>query len=194
MTQADPVRKRLLDAADSILFIDGPVSTRVEEILQRAAAAPASLYAHFGSKDGIVIAALRRRLQVWSETWSEAIDAAQTPNDKLLAVFTALTTYQRDRLTERWCAFSATTAALPYPSEELTKVLAAEDELLKSRLLACAQPIAGDRAAELAELVEVCYCGTLTLMLRGTAYEDAIARGHAAARLTLQAWLADSHA
>lgn len=187
MTSRDPVSTRLLDAADSILFINGPVSTRVEEILQEAAASPASLYAHFGSKDGLIIAALQRRLEVWDRAWSEAIIAAPTPEDKLLAIFPALATYQREYLRERWCAFCATTATYPHPGADLDEVLAAEDALLTGRLCELAQPIAGDNAADLAELIEVAYCGTLTLMLRGSD-EVAVERGWRAARTLLQSF------
>lgn len=189
MTTRKGVRARLLDAADSILFIDGPVNTPVDAIIRRAEAGPASLYTHFGSKTGIMVAALERRLEVWSEVWQEEIDRADSDAGRLLAVFPALARYQRDYLTERWCAFSATTAAIPRPGAELARVLAAEDELLRGRLAEHAQPIAGGRAAELAEQIMVAYCGTITLMLRRE-YHTAIEMGHRTARALLAPWLA----
>ncbi|MDO5723045.1 MAG: TetR/AcrR family transcriptional regulator [Flaviflexus sp.] len=189
MTTRKGVRARLLDAADSILFIDGPVNTPVDAIIQRAEAGPASLYAHFGSKDGITTAALERRLEVWSTVWQEEIDRAGSDAARLLAIFPALERYQRDYLTERWCAFSATAAAIPRPSAALAEVLKAEDKLLRTRLAEQALPIAGEEAARLVEQILVAYCGTITLMLRRD-YPDAIAMGHRTARALLEPWLA----
>ena len=71
------MRERLLDAADSLLFIQGAFATPVDTILKRAGASPPSLYAHFGNKEGLIAAALRRRLNIWTQVWDDAIAAAE---------------------------------------------------------------------------------------------------------------------
>ena len=38
----------------------------------------------------LIAAALDRRLTEWTEAWAEAIAAAETPTDRLLAIFPAL--------------------------------------------------------------------------------------------------------
>ena len=177
-----PARERLLAAADELMFVDGVVLTPVDVILRRAGASPATLYAHFGNKDGLIAAALERRLEEWTVAWDQAIEAADSPTGRLLAIFPALRTYQLERLEERWCAFSATAAALYNPSEGIVEMLEAEDELLHGRLLTFAREVAGeDRAQDLADQVAVAYLGTLTGMLRGD-QETAISRGELVAR------------
>ncbi|WP_374929238.1 TetR/AcrR family transcriptional regulator [Kytococcus sedentarius] len=178
-----PVRERLLDAATRLMFVDGSVSTPVDVLLKEAGASAASLYAHFGNKDGLLAAALDRRLQVWTTVWDEHWEAASTPSERLLSVFAAMTDYHENRLEERWCSFHATASAQPSPVPEVARVLAADREQLRRRLgLAAAEacPRDPERAQRLADQVEVAYEGMLALMLRGPSSEAiAIARSTA---------------
>ena len=141
-----PVRERLLDSADALLFIHGVISTPVDRILKDAQASPPSLYSHFGSKEGLIAAALRRRLHIWTGVWDAEIAAADCPKDRALALWDALTTYQGEHMTERWCAFSGTAAAIEHPSAQLQAVLDEETQLLRTRLLAAAREITGEPA------------------------------------------------
>lgn len=177
-----PARDRLLTAADELMFVDGVVLTPVDVILQRAGASPATLYANFGNKDGLIAAALERRLSEWTAVWDKAIEAADSPLERLLAIFPALHSYQHERLNERWCAFSGTAAATNQPSDQVATMLRAEDDLLHSRLRDFATECVGQEAGpDLGEQIVVAYFGTLTGMLRGD-QEVAIRRGEAVAR------------
>lgn len=182
-----PVRERLLDAADAMLFVDGATATPVDALLRRAGCSPASLYAQFGNKDGLIAAALERRLRVWTQVWDAAIARASDPEGRLLAVFDALRDYQRDHLAERWCAFSGTAATMPSPPPAIAEVLGAENTFLRERLAELCRDVAGDtdEARELTDTMLVLYVGTLALMLREPDSE-AISHGEAAARRALQ--------
>ncbi|MBD2760516.1 TetR/AcrR family transcriptional regulator [Yimella sp. cx-573] len=187
MKSERPVRERLLDAADAVLFVDGSVSTPVDVIVRTASASPPSLYKHFGSKDGLIAAALRRRLAIWTQVWDDAIEAARSDEDRLLALWPALRVYQHERLTERWCAFSGTAAALPRPSAPVAQVLADETALLRDRLRKYALPIAGQQADSLAAQLFIAYTGTMATMLREP-YEQAIDKGEQTARTLVAAF------
>ena len=189
-TRARPaaVRERLLDAADELLFVDGVIATPVDAILKAAEASPPSLYKHFRSKQGLVAAALRRRLEIWSSVWQEQIDAADDPVERALSVYPAMRVYQRRHLPEKWCAFSGTRAAISQRSPELQEVLDAETALLRSRH---AELVAGlgldDGAAErLTRQLVVVYNGLLAQMLRDP-YEAAIDESEETARVLIGA-------
>ena len=191
-TRRRPARERLLEAADELMFVDGVVLTPVDVLLKRAGAAPASLYSNFGNKDGLIAAALERRLREWTEAWDEAIEGAATPTDRLLAIFPALRDYQRYRLNERWCAFSGTAAATHRPSPEVVEMLEAEDALLHDRVEAfAAEVVGGEASVRLADEVVVAYLGAITGMLRGD-QERAIAAGERTARHLVEVALADA--
>lgn len=186
------MKERLLDAVDHLLFVEGVIATPVDEILQRAEASPPSLYRHFGSKDGLITAALERRLEIWTSFWDEAIAQATTQRDRVLSVWPALRAYQTTSLEERWCAFSGTTAAVKDKSKELTAVLEAETQLLRTRtaLLVDELGLGADASAGLTNQLVISYLGTMAMMLREP-YLDAIDDGEATARALLDAAFAE---
>ncbi|XVX19421.1 TetR/AcrR family transcriptional regulator [Actinomycetota bacterium] len=182
---------RLLDAADAQLFVSGSVDTPVDVICKSAGASPPSLYKHFGDKHGLLTAALRRRLEIWTQVWDEAIEAAAGPVERLVAVYPALRNYQAAHLPERWCAFSATTSATPEPSPALAAVLADERQLLRSRTAELVAAVVSDPAQAdlLTRQLVTAYSGTIAMMLRES-QEDAIDDGEATARALVEAALA----
>jgi len=155
-------------AADQVLFDHGIRATPVDALLQQAEVSAATLYTHFGSKDALVAEALRVRLADWQGVWDQHIVAAGDDMGRLLAVFDALASYRRDQNhPSRWCAFLAAATELPAAADEITAVLAADTELLATRLLHFSRPLAGARAQDLADEVLLAYSGTLTAFLRG---------------------------
>lgn len=180
------VRERLLDAADSLLFAEGAVAVPVDTILKKAGASPNSLYTQFGNKNGLIAAALERRYHDWSKAWDEALTAARTPEERALSVFEALRIYQREHLTERWCAFSGTAASTPSPTAHISRILNKETGLLRERFRELATEVSPSQAAALAVDLMFAYNGTLTMMLREP-WEDAVAAGENVARRAIRA-------
>lgn len=160
-------RDRLLDAAESLFFCDGIPNASVDAVLQRAAASPPTLYAHFGSKNGLLAAALERRLDNWSRIWTERVDAATTDQGRLLAIFDALDEFRSDGRRSRWCAFLSTSSTGPQLDETVAILLREETELLKRRLTELASPLA-DTPQRLADDIQLLYNGALASILRGS--------------------------
>lgn len=190
--QAQPpsVRERLLDAVDQLCFMEGVIATPVDAILKRAEASPPSLYKHFGNKDGLITAALERRLEIWTRYWDEAMEEATTQVGRVLSVWPALRAYQTTSLEERWCAFSGTTAATPDPSPQLARVLSAETTLLRERTAQLVAELGLDEQTSdrLTRQLVIAYAGTMAMMLREP-YASAIEDGEATARALVDAAL-----
>lgn len=187
--QQAPARARLLEAADRILFEGGIRATPVDEILRQARVSPATLYAHFGSKDALTAETLRVRLADWRSVWDEHVISANNDIDRVLAVFDAFAAYRSSRQhPARWCAFLAAATELMPESGEIKDVLDADTALLRSRLLHLSQPLAGERAQELADAVLLAYDGTLTALLRGHP-ESPIDAGRSLARAAIRSHL-----
>ncbi|MEV7424977.1 TetR/AcrR family transcriptional regulator [Streptomyces sp. NPDC091212] len=160
-------RDRLLDAADELFYRDGIARTSVDQVLRRAHVAPGTLYAHFGGKDGLIVAALQRRLDRWDRVWQGAVDAEASPADKLLAVFGAVSAYRVRYIPGRGCAFLATSTELPDPGHPAHAVIAAESALLLTRLTRLAEAVTADDSAALARDVLLVYDGAMAGLLRG---------------------------
>ena len=67
-----PARERLLETAYAMFAARGVRDVGVDEVIERADVAKATLYRHFPSKDDLVVAFLEEREQRWTVDWVEA--------------------------------------------------------------------------------------------------------------------------
>lgn len=82
-------RERLLDAAEHLLYARG-ASVGVSAILEEADVARRSLYEHFGGKDGLVAAVLRRATDHDLAWYEQALASGDGRQDRLLTLFDRL--------------------------------------------------------------------------------------------------------
>ncbi|MHA6795045.1 TetR/AcrR family transcriptional regulator [Pseudonocardia bannensis] len=87
----DPdVSRRLLDAAERLFYARGVQAVGIDAVVAEAGVATKTLYTHFGSKDGLVEAYLRRRDQRWLDWLRGAVAAVEPGPARVSAVFDAL--------------------------------------------------------------------------------------------------------
>jgi AcrR family transcriptional regulator len=104
--------RRLLDAASELFYAEGVQSVGIDRIIEKAGVAKASLYNTFGSKEALVAAYLEERHAVTTGRLMAAIASAETPRERILAVFAA----QAELFAEpdfRGCAFVAAASEAP---------------------------------------------------------------------------------
>lgn len=94
MTSAAAVpsaRERILDTAYDLFSRRGIRDVGIDEVVERAGVAKATLYRHFPSKDELALEFLRRREERWTYGWvaAEARRRGATPEEQLLAIFDA---------------------------------------------------------------------------------------------------------
>jgi len=82
-------RERLLLAAENLLYTRGG-SVGVSALLEEANVARRSLYEHFGGKDGLVAAVLRRTADDDVAWYESALGDGDSPRDRLLSLFDRL--------------------------------------------------------------------------------------------------------
>ena len=84
-----PARERILESAYELFSRRGIRGVGIDEVIERAAVAKATLYRHFSSKDELVIAFLERREEVWTRGRIEAgaRGRGSTGEECLLAIF-----------------------------------------------------------------------------------------------------------
>jgi AcrR family transcriptional regulator len=82
-------RDRILASAYELFARRGIRAVGIDEVIQRAGVAKATLYRHFASKDDLVLAFLQQREQLWTKDWveAEARRRGDTPEEQLLAIF-----------------------------------------------------------------------------------------------------------
>jgi AcrR family transcriptional regulator len=82
-------RERILRTAYELFSRRGIHDVGVDELIERAGVAKATLYRHFPSKDALGLAFLEQREQLWTYGWVEleARRRGATPEEQLLAIF-----------------------------------------------------------------------------------------------------------
>jgi AcrR family transcriptional regulator len=99
-------RERVLDSAYELFSRRGIRAVGIDEVIDRAGVAKATLYRHFPSKDDLVLAFLECREDRWTRGLVEA-DArrrGETPEEQLLAVFDVFDDWFRSEAFDT-CAF-----------------------------------------------------------------------------------------
>jgi len=92
-------RERILETAYDLFSRRGIRDVGIDEVVDRAGVAKATLYRHFPSKDDLVLAFLERREARWTRDLveAEARRRGATPEERLLAIFDVFDEwFQRD--------------------------------------------------------------------------------------------------
>lgn len=82
-------RRLILDAAELLMSQHPPEEIRVEDVAARAAISPASVYVHFGTKDGLLAAVTERLLAVATDALRSAYAAQASPLERFAGVGSA---------------------------------------------------------------------------------------------------------
>jgi len=81
-------REELVDAAMRVFYRCGFHASGLDKILEEGGISRMTLYNHFKSKDELIIAALRRRDEIFRNRMMKFVESrAQAPRDRLIAVF-----------------------------------------------------------------------------------------------------------
>jgi AcrR family transcriptional regulator len=82
-------RERILDASYQLFSQRGIRAVGVNDVIERADVATATLYRHFPSKDELVLAFLQLREERWTKEFVEAgaLSRGSDPEQQLLAIF-----------------------------------------------------------------------------------------------------------
>lgn len=82
-------RQRILDSSYELFSRRGIRGVGVDEVIEKAGVAKATLYRHFPSKDDLVLAFLELREERWTHAFveAEAKSRGSTPEEQMLAIF-----------------------------------------------------------------------------------------------------------
>jgi AcrR family transcriptional regulator len=149
-----PARASLLEAAARLFYADGVAATGIDSITAAAAVAKKSLYNNFASKADLVAAYLAARHQEWLALYRERVEAAVTPQDRVLAVFDAYIDHANFAYEHgfRGCGLLNAAAELPAgaPGRQAVRQHKEEVESLLLKHVAELQPGQGAAAARVA--------------------------------------------
>lgn len=147
--RADAVEKRrhIVRTAYRLFRRDGFHATGVDRIIAEAQVAKMTMYRHFPSKEGLIVAVLDWRADRFRGQLDERVDAATTPGEKVAAIFD---------WHERWfespefhgCLFQHALAEFVEPDHAVFEAALRQKRDLRERLRQILSQSLPDNAAE----------------------------------------------
>ncbi len=145
----EPIRKEaLVKATITEIGRTGSLDVTVSQIAKRAGMSSALAHHYFGSKEDIFLAAMRHILTLYGAEVRGALAMAQGPQARLEAVLSASfgpANFRREAVSA-WLNFWVLAQSVPGAK----RLLAIYQRRLRSNLLSCLRPLAGDRADQIA--------------------------------------------
>ena len=139
-----------MDAARGLFYEEGICATGVSAIAGKAEVTKMTLYAHFPSKDDLVVAYLEDSDRRWREFLEEELSGCEEPRERLLAVCDAYKEYFTTR-EMRGCAFVNCAAEFPNPDHPARRVIRQHKAEVRERLRGLAAEAGTEDPAMLAE-------------------------------------------
>lgn len=164
-------REKIMSAAARLFYEQGYNSTGINQVLEEAGVAKASLYTHFGSKDELGLAYLKEASREWFAAISKTVEKAGTPGERLLAAFDFLEQHL-PRQTFRGCKFMNMLAEVDASGRALQQQVLEHKQQVRqliAKLVAAALPEQARKQASL--LSDTCY-----LLFEGAIIESKIHR------------------
>ena len=126
--QADSsVREQIITTATRLFLSQGYNQTGINQIIEEAGIAKASLYYHFPSKEDLGVAYLQRRAETWYRGLEEFLKGAQDPRERLVRVFEYRAVYL-EQSDFAGCSYTRILSELPQRGTKLNNQAVANKE------------------------------------------------------------------
>jgi AcrR family transcriptional regulator len=155
--RAESPRERLLEVADDLFNVEGVHVVGIDRILKDAGVAKASLYHHFGGKDGLVRAYLQKHFELRQQHIEQVLAAYATPRERLIGLFTALEASLNDSAF-LGCRF-LNASAEARPGESVQDVTEAYRKFLRGAFTDLAKQIGASNPKRLGRQLALLYDG-----------------------------------
>ena len=146
----EPIRRRsLIDAAIGAIHARGSLDVTMSDIARRAGVSQGLAHHYFGSKEHLIVSAMRHLLTEFGESVRSHLGRAKSPRQRVSAIIDAsLASDQfRPETVSAWLVFYVNAQS----SEAARRLLNVYSSRLNSNLIHALRPLAGARAPEVAE-------------------------------------------
>lgn len=146
----EPIRRKtLIEAAISAIHARGSLEVTMAEIARRAGVSQGLAHHYFGSKEGLIVSAMRHILAEYGRSVRARLKGAETPRARVSAVIAASLASEQfqPETVSAWLVFYVHAQS----SEPARRLLNVYSRRLNSNLIHALRPLAGARAGEIAE-------------------------------------------
>lgn len=121
-TRPSEARDRMVETASRLFYKQGYNATGINQLIEEAGVAKASLYQHFASKEDLLIAYLTKTSNEWFVDLTAHVAPFDTPKTKILAAFDLLLTFS-ETVSFRGCHFQNIISEVSLESETVRAVI-----------------------------------------------------------------------
>lgn len=132
------VKDRIIETASHLFYKNGYNQTGINQIIDEAGVAKASMYQHFRSKEEIAVSYLQRRHRLWTEALLKRISTAVTPSEKIMASFDYLEQWLRE-VDYRGCGWQNIITDLPVEQTRIREQAVFHKNEVKAELIGILQ-------------------------------------------------------
>ncbi len=158
---ASDARQRILETADRLFYAEGVRAVGIDRVVAESGVAKATLYAHFRSKDDLILAVLRHREEGFLAWFEQAMERhAGAGKDRLAALFAALREWF-ETPEFRGCAFINASVELADPGHPGFAFARQHKERFHAFLARLIEESLGKAAARMAPAVAVLIEGAI---------------------------------
>ena len=178
----NPTIEHLLAVTESLVYSGGICATGMDLIVTTSGVSRKTIYKHFGSKDGLIAEALRRRDERWMKWFSENTQQVSEPKARLLHMFRVLSQwFQTPGF--RGCAFINAAGEIGDPDDPIRQVAREHKLKLLQFVEQLVQGYTQKNVHELAEQLLILIDGAITLALVVGDTQSAVRAGQIARTL-----------
>jgi AcrR family transcriptional regulator len=120
MTTDTTVREQIVATADRLFYAQGYNLTGINQIIDEAGVAKASLYYHFPSKEDLCVAYLQRRSEKWSAKLEKYLKGITDPRECIIKCFECRSEYLLENNCSG-CSYIRIIAEMPQRSEKINQ-------------------------------------------------------------------------
>lgn len=177
-------KTRILETACRLFYLQGYSLTGINQIIEEAKVAKASLYQHFKSKEDLAFAYLQTKSEEWKVTITEHLKLYNDPKDRILGIFDFMETWQSDEKMQG-CNFLNMLNQVPLEEKRLHKKIVShkEQEIQLYETLASAAALPNPTVA----------AQQISLLVQGATIQTKLHRDLSPmsnAKMIMQTWLA----
>ncbi|MFK8110764.1 MAG: TetR/AcrR family transcriptional regulator [Rubripirellula sp.] len=181
--------QRMLLTATELFKRNGIQATGIEQIIEESGSARGTLYHHFGSKAGLVAAALDAEGVRWREWFfSELESRASSPQGQLLAIFDAMQSWFREK-GYTGCLFMNAIAECRSQDEAVRQATLRHKRMVNDRIRRIAKAAGAHDPKQLTQQLDLLLDGLIITALV-TKSTKSVAQGRIAAEILIESSLA----
>jgi AcrR family transcriptional regulator len=121
------VREQIIEAATRLFYDQGYNLTGINQVIEEAGVAKASLYYHFPSKEDLCVEYLKRRYEIWSAMLAIFLNGITDPKKSIIKTFECRSQFMIDTK-YGGCSYVKIISELPQRGEKINRQVILQKE------------------------------------------------------------------